>query len=165
MIVGVSALAVLVLGLGPLTGRYRTSPVLGNSMRPMFSKGDLVILLPKPSRDIRTNDVIQYMPTKGERVLVTHRVIRITNQGDNPTVITRGDNNNYEDPYPVTLQDDFAWRVRWHVPLVGWGLHAFQTPTGLIVLASAIGILLLMNAVGFVLDVRRTRRATRITAV
>lgn len=158
-IVGVSALAVLVLGLGPLTGRYRTSPVLGNSMRPMFAKGDLVILLPKPSGAVDVGDVIQYMPTKGERALVTHRVLRITDSGDNPTVITKGDNNNYEDPYPVTLQDDFAWRVRWHVPLVGWGLHAFQTSTGLIVLGSAIGIFMLMNLASFVLEMRRSRRA------
>jgi len=56
-----AALAIfLLLAVLPRTGLYRTETVLSGSMKPDFNSGDLVIVTPEASRDIRVGQVISY---------------------------------------------------------------------------------------------------------
>jgi signal peptidase len=125
------ALAVLVLillGLLPHTGWYRTETVLSGSMRPMFGPGDLVVVTPEPTRDVRVGQVISLHIPVGDHHVQTHRVVAVLRGGANPIVRTKGDANNARDPWASKLQGTTAWRVRLVVPKAGLAIAWLRSP-------------------------------------
>ncbi len=131
--IGTGALALAVaalatLGLGPALGIYRTVTVLSGSMRPTFSPGDVIVVTPERARDLRVGQVISYhIPVDG-RPVVTHRVVRIVEPGDEPIVQTKGDANNAVDPWQAKLHGGTIWRFRMRVPLLGYAILALRNP-------------------------------------
>src|SRR5262249_42862971 len=99
-----SGAVLMVLGIGPRLGAYRTLTVLSGSMRPTFNPGDVIVVRPLPLHALRVGDVITYSVPIADRRVETHRIIRIVHGGANPTVITKGDANNAPDPWEATLQ-------------------------------------------------------------
>lgn len=63
--------------------------VQSDSMKPKFSRGDIIII--KEEKEYNIGDVITYQSEEGE--LITHRII---NKNEN-VIKTKGDNNNTED--------------------------------------------------------------------
>jgi signal peptidase len=119
---GVSPLVLLAGGLFVAavwlnTGLFGISPhlVSGPSMKPNLSPGDLVISRSVDVEDIRAGDIIQFDTPHGD---VVHRVIRVQHSGQGPVFITKGDNNNTEDP-PITASQ-VEGKVILDVPYVGW---------------------------------------------
>jgi signal peptidase len=94
---------------------YSVYIVKSDSMRPVFSSGDLVVIgkagLPFVS-DIAPGRIVSFQ-RNGE--LVTHRVVSI--EGD--TVRTRGDAQEDIDPWPVSRFFDIKGCYIFHIPYVG----------------------------------------------
>ncbi|MEP7020443.1 MAG: signal peptidase I [Pseudonocardiales bacterium] len=120
-------LVVVMLSIGPVTGRYRTLTVLSGSMRPWMKPGDIVIDTPMRASDLREGDIVTYHLPGGNRTLVTHRIVRIVQPGDLPTIQTKGDANNTPDPI-AKLDEPRVWRGRMVVPKVGYALNALRSP-------------------------------------
>lgn len=93
-------LIILVLMLGVRIIYFQA--VLSDSMKPVFEKGD-IILSQTVSIDPKIGDIVTFKP-KDVRNVVTHRVVDI--KGD--TVLTKGDNNPFNDDYKVTKKDIVA---------------------------------------------------------
>lgn len=93
-------LIILVLMLGVRIIYFQA--VLSDSMKPVFEKGD-IILSQTVSIDPKIGDIVTFKP-KDARNVVTHRVVDI--KGD--TVLTKGDNNPFNDDYKVTKKDIVA---------------------------------------------------------
>lgn len=118
----------LLLGVGPHTGRYRTMTVLTGSMNPTYPPGSVIVQTPVPVRDVRVGDVITYrIPVEDHRV-VTHRIVEIVEGGQHPTVITKGDGNPAPDTWTAKLESDMTWRTRAGVPGLGHVLQALRSP-------------------------------------
>ena len=84
--------------------------VIGHSMEPSIHSGQWV-LVNRTVRyeDLRVGDVIEYdavWTTKNEG-RVTHRVVRVNTFG---LLVTKGDNNEREDPYAVS-RSNYIGRV------------------------------------------------------
>ncbi len=82
----------------------------GNSMEPTLRYPDIIEVVPYENSPIRSGDVIYY-PNPAGGAGVIHRVVRVAAKG----IYTRGDNNNWEDPYTiqptdVTGQVTTAWQ-------------------------------------------------------
>ncbi|MBD0338403.1 MAG: signal peptidase I [Thermoleophilia bacterium] len=112
----------------PQLGLYRTVTVLSNSMEPTFGAGDMLVLTPKALRDLRRGDVIAYAVPVGDNHVVTHRVTRVVESGDNPVVVTKGDANAQADPWQARLDGDVAWAHRLTVPYAGHALLFLRSP-------------------------------------
>src|SRR5512133_4205191 len=124
-----AALAVFaLLALIPHTGLYRPETVLSGSMKPRFGPGDLVVVTPEPTRDIRVGQVISLHIPVGDHHVQTHRVVAVLRGGDNPIVRTKGDANNARDPWVSKLQGTTAWRVRLVVPKAGLAIAWLRSP-------------------------------------
>lgn len=123
-----AVLVLILLGLLPHTGWYRTETVLSGSMRPMFGPGDLVVVTPERTRDVRAGQVISLHIPVGDRHVQTHRVVAVLRGGDNPIVRTKGDANNARDPWVSKLQGTTAWRVRLVVPKAGLAIAWLRSP-------------------------------------
>lgn len=121
-------LALVFLGLLPNLGWYRTETVLSGSMKPYFSPGDIVVVTPEPTRDVRVGQVISYHIPVGDHHVQSHRVIKVVRGGDNPLVRTKGDANAAPDPWTARLNGGTAWQVRAVVPKAGWAIVWLRTP-------------------------------------
>ncbi len=82
---------------------YRPAFALTGSMEPEIMTHSLIMTKKvTDTSQIRVDDVVSFFVTQnGERVNVTHRIRRI----EDGFIITKGDNNEDEDLYPVPLED------------------------------------------------------------
>ena len=93
-------------GVPTLLGNMPMS-VQSDSMSPTFEKGDLVMV--KKVDDyykLKEGDVISfYTVISGQRVINTHRIVKINEEEGKRSFITRGDNNSIDDEVPVESSD------------------------------------------------------------
>jgi signal peptidase len=146
----VSLLAFISLGLGPRTGRYRTLTVLSGSMRPAFAPADLLVITPKPLRDLRIGDVITYSIPIGDHHLETHRVVAVRWRRGEPIVRTQGDANPRPDPWSAQLHGATVWHTSFVVPYVGRPILWLRQPLvhrSLLFLAPALFALLGLSSI------------------
>ncbi|HMO58191.1 MAG TPA: signal peptidase I [Roseiflexaceae bacterium] len=88
--------------------------VNGNSMEPLYYRGDLVIV--EAASDFRVGEIVTYQhPDIG---MVIHRIIGRTPDG---RWIFQGDNNNFIDPYEPST-DELLGRSVLHIPRAGAAL-------------------------------------------
>lgn len=121
-------LALVLLGLLPNLGWYRTETVLSGSMKPYFSPGDIVVVMREATRDVRVGQVISYHIPVGDHHVQSHRVIKVVRGGSHPLVRTKGDANAAPDPWTARLNGSTAWQVRAVVPKAGWAIVWLRTP-------------------------------------
>ncbi|MDP9020795.1 MAG: signal peptidase I [Actinomycetota bacterium] len=123
-----SVLTLVVVGLGPHTGRYQTATVLSGSMRPTISEGSVVFVTPMPATEVREGHVIMYRIPEEDRRVVAHRVVEIVEGGSQPVVRTQGDANPEPDAWTARLEGETLWQVRAAVPLLGHAVQALRQP-------------------------------------
>jgi len=86
---------------------YSVFRVLTGSMEPEIPVDSLIIVKRADPETVAVGDVISFYsndPTLGGAVN-THRVTRIERENDELTFITKGDANNIEDRFPVSVRD------------------------------------------------------------
>ena len=105
-------IAVLVLAW-PLAwgGKFSWTVVSGKSMEPTLYQYDLVTTF--RTDDYQVGDIIVYKANFDEKSgLVVHRIVKINPDG---TYVTKGDNNNFIDPW-VAQPDNIRGEVIWVFP-------------------------------------------------
>jgi signal peptidase len=142
-----AALLFVAIALLPKLGLYRPVTVLSGSMRPTFSPGDMVAVVPEPVSSVRVGQVISYRVPTGVHQVETHRVVRILSGGKHPVVQTQGDANNWPDPWTARLEGATAWRMIAVIPhlgyLVNW-LRDGSLQTAALLVAPALLALLML---------------------
>jgi signal peptidase I len=128
LVLGVAMAVFALLALIPHTGLYHPETVLSGSMRPDFAPGDLVIVTPEPTRDVRVGQVISLHIPVGDHHVQTHRVVQVLRRGEHPVIRTKGDANNARDPFTARLDGSTAWQVRLVVPKFGWLIVWLRSP-------------------------------------
>ena len=114
--------ASLAVALGPLTGRYRTLTVVSGSMEPALPTGSVLLYTSVASNAVRAGDIITFHPP-GSTELVTHRATAVATDAAGTThVTTKGDANNGDDPWDLTLTSTNVWKVRGHIEAIGYPL-------------------------------------------
>ena len=96
-----------------------TRRVDGTSMLPTLEEGDLVVVQSVPFSDLSVGDIIVYdPPCSATGASVIHRVVGLSGDG----VVTKGDNNGYADPGPISngpvTQDCYVGKVAYVVPYI-----------------------------------------------
>lgn len=115
--------------------------VLSGSMEPSISTGDVVIVDSVNPNSIEEGDVITYRRS-GAETPTTHRVVEITDQGDERAFVTRGDANDQPDASPVPASQVIG-TVIFTIPYMGYVIEFANTPVGLVALV-AVPLLLLV---------------------
>jgi signal peptidase len=123
-----ACLVLVTLGVLPHSGRYRTLTVLSGSMQPTFSPNDILVVAPEPLAKIRVGQVITYRIPVGDHRVESHRVVKVTRQGAQTVVETRGDANEARDPWQAALDGPVVWRVRYVIPKLGWLILLLRNP-------------------------------------
>jgi len=77
---------------------YKTFLYIGESMKPLFKTGDLVLL--KDCNKPKVGDVIVFLKQDSKEKII-HRVIKISKN----SIITKGDNNSLKDKETINIKD------------------------------------------------------------
>lgn len=100
--------------------KYKPVAIMSNSMKPIFSRGDIVViekLNDKSIKNLKLYDIIEY---RLDGILVVHRIINIENHNDGTlSFITKGDNNNAADLEKVN-ENQIIGKVRLSIPKIGY---------------------------------------------
>jgi signal peptidase len=135
------ALGVVAVGIGILVfvANLHFQTVTSGSMRPAVSPGDLAVTQAVPASSLKVGDVIVFFPPTSSTEPVMHRIVSL----GNGVITTRGDANNVDDPWQVTLSGTTAYRMVAVVPFIGW-LTELQRPA-LIVAGLLVGLMILLE--------------------
>ena len=107
---------------------YRPVLVLTGSMEPyMMTNGVALTKEVDSLDDISVGDVVTYhvMNDEGRKLLITHRIIAI----DDTLIYTKGDNNNVDDGFPLTI-DNIEAKVVGVFNGTAWVAAKWQTTAG-----------------------------------
>ncbi|NQX25977.1 signal peptidase I [Microbacteriaceae bacterium VKM Ac-2854] len=151
VLVGVAVLAAVAVFALSALGLVRFVPVLSNSMAPQMPTGSLAVTVPVPQGEIAAGDVIVFTDPDDAGKRVIHRVADLFPAdeaaqlvGWQPGMIalhTKGDNNEYADPWILTIADAQVWRRSAVVPYLGWPTIAFGDPRSRVALFGVGGAL------------------------
>lgn len=129
------AAMVIIAALLMMFVHIRPAVIVSGSMEPVIHTGSMVFI-DSDYADVSENDIIAF-ETGG--VLVTHRVVGITDEG----YVTKGDANESEDP-GLLPESALRGRVIMWVPWIGYAVKILGTPAGLTAAAAfAFGLMLL----------------------
>ena len=100
--------------------------ITGGSMEGSISRGSIVFDEPVPVEELEVGDVITYVPPAGENGggFVTHRIVSITERDGESALRTKGDANEYVDPWTFSLPESTQARVEMSIPLLGYPIAA-----------------------------------------
>jgi signal peptidase len=138
LIVAVGVVAVAV-GILVFVANLHFQTVTSGSMRPTISPGDVAVTEAVPVSSLKVGDVIVFVPPASSTEPVMHRIVSLVNG----VITTRGDANNVDDPWQVTLSGTTAYRMVAVVPFLGW-LTQLQRPA-LIVAGLLVGLAILLE--------------------
>lgn len=104
--------------------------IASGSMGSAISKGDIAVVV--PTRKVQTRDIIMFR--QGEKSVV-HRIIEIKKVGEQTFVQTKGDANEFQDPYPLSEKEILgkvvliipsrSLIVSQNIPVIFWFLGNF----------------------------------------
>ena len=143
--IGVAMLLIVI----PVLFGYERYVITGGSMEPTIHKGSVAFDKVVPVADLAVGDVITFVPPESSSP-VTHRIIGVsTDDRGRPVFETRGDANEYADPWQVSLPGPSQARYSFQIPYLGYLLAALTLrPVRLLVLAVpafVIGLSLLLS--------------------
>ena len=88
-----------------------------NSMKPVISKGDAVVLEKVNEKTkLKKGDIIAY---NNGKLIIVHRIHKITGNEQRKTYIMKGDANNGTDPRPVS-RNQIQGVVKLRIPYIAW---------------------------------------------
>lgn len=135
--------------------------VLSNSMEPLFSAGDLIIIKKLNSDEINSGDIITFYsidPLTYNEV-ITHKVIRETTYNDEIAYVTKGLNNDEEDIYPAT-EEKIIGQYQFKINKFGFFIDYLKTDAGYIIFILIPFIsLILLEVFGVVKKIKKEKES------
>lgn len=117
----------------PIIMGFRPVVVLTGSMKPTFPVGSIVYYHKCNFEDLQVGDAITF---KAEDSLVTHRITTVN--GLSRTVVTKGDNNDTEDPVPVEENEIVGKTTKFAIPYAGYFVTYGKEPIAIAGMAAVL---------------------------
>ena len=130
--------------------------VLTGSMEPGIHPGDVVVtsgINESNISELKVGDVITFLPYPDDPTLVTHRIVAVSAGANGTAYVTKGDNNNSNDPWGAMTATQIRGKVVYVVPYVGFARQWAGDNAGWVV--TAVGVLLIGYGLVLVLSSRR----------
>jgi signal peptidase len=140
-IVVAGALLALLLA-GPIVLGDHPHTDLSGSMEPVISPGDVVMDEQIAPWEAKVGDIVTFRDPRQESKLLTHRVVKIRDEGSSLRFVTQGDANNTQEHWRVPATGQIG-RAMYTVPWVGHVAVFARTKLGWMLM---IGIPLLLIA-------------------
>lgn len=104
------------------------------SMEPTIMTGDLIITKKCDPYELKENDVISFFAIEqDQRIVKTHRIVKVNKTGNMLSFVTKGDNNELEDNLEVADGDVISVYDGIRIPQVGNVLDFLKSQVGFFV--------------------------------
>ena len=120
---------------------YKPFIVLSGSMEPTIMTGDIAIIKSCEIDELKVGDIVAF---KSGTSVITHRIVEIKEKDGQKEFITKGDNNNTEDRYPVEASKIEGIYIN-RIAKLGNVAMFLQTTTGAIIFISIPFILFILT--------------------
>ena len=164
------AIAGVCLALLSVAARGRNATLLGykpyivssDSMEGVFSAGDVIVSRRTDPAALEVGDIVTFLSMDPDLwgQVVTHRIVSRTEYAGEPALVTRGEANDLNDPYPV-LYGNVLGRYCFSIPGLGHLLAFVRTPAGYVVVIMLPFLLLIALQVAGIVDILRQMRRSR----
>jgi signal peptidase len=141
VIAAILLVGVQLFGIKPYT-------VLSGSMEPTYHVGSIIYVKKVDPITLKVGDPVTFIING--RTIVTHRIIEVIPDGEDPTVVrfrTQGDNNDTPDGDPVHSKNVIGKPI-FTVPLLGYVANYIQNPPGKYVAIITCSVLILLVMFG-----------------
>lgn len=118
--------------------------ILSGSMEPGIPTGS-VVYIDTHDKDVHEGDIIAFQSGSGKGAMVTHRAVKINEDG---TITTKGDNNEVEDLAPLS-PEYVVGKYTFHIPKLGAIMNELDSKKKIVIAA----FLILANIAMFGLEV------------
>lgn len=140
---------ILVAGLTAISnlkipGNYRILVVQSGSMEPKIKKMGVVVI--KPEKEYRENDVITVSEPANPKVSLTHRVVDVEEKDGETFYVTKGDANEDADT-EKRPKENVLGKVILFVPYVGYPISFAKTQAGFILLIIAPAVIIVYSEI------------------
>jgi signal peptidase len=156
-VVGLMAVAIATILIGPRIAGWDVVTVLSGSMAPTYPVDSVLAIEAIDPTKIEEGDVIAFKP-EADQTMVSHRVVAVheTPSGD-LSFTTKGDANEDPDRDPV-LAKDVHGRVVFGVPVMGRLIRMAHTPLGFFLMLVVPAMFVILHEAR---SIRRTLREER----
>ena len=117
----------------PIVTGYRPVVVLSGSMTPTYPVGSVVYYHACDLEELEVGDAITF---RAGDSLVTHRITTVNK--DSGTVVTKGDNNETEDPNPVKENEIVGKATGFAIPYAGYFVMYGKKPVAIVIMAAIL---------------------------
>ncbi|HHW48943.1 MAG TPA: signal peptidase I [Clostridiaceae bacterium] len=126
----------------PSVAGFSVMTVLSGSMSPYLEAGDMIVIKETDPLLLKEGDVITYRQSSG--LIVTHRVIELSNGENGLMFRTKGDANNVEDAGFVS-ENQLIGKVAFKIPYGGHVARFVRTPFGFVIFILIPVIILILG--------------------
>ena len=96
--------------------KYKMIAIGSDSMVPAYGRGDAVIYVKADAEDVKKDDIVVFVK---EGIIVTHRAVGVTKNGNEILIRTKGDANNAPDNFTLKGSDVLGI-VEYRVKYIGY---------------------------------------------
>jgi signal peptidase len=104
--------------------------VSSGSMIPTLNVGDYIVVKAEPFDSLSEGDIIVFYSPWNRDEIIVHRIYAINYEQE--IIRTKGDNNNYVDPWSVTKEDYIGKYTGFKIPYLGYLAFLFPPPVNYI---------------------------------
>jgi signal peptidase I len=122
--------------------------VLSGSMEPGIKTGAIIAVQsvkPEQQGTFKAGDIITYKSTDDLNNLITHRIVKVHRSGNDVEYITKGDNNDEQDPNPIPSANVVAQYAGFTIPLLGYFLTWVKSTVGIVAMMIIPGFILIIS--------------------
>lgn len=120
ILLGSVVLLIVVGVVGMALGVWRFTVIDTGSMRPTLNPGDIAVLTPERSADLKRGEIVAFHPPGEPRLTVIHRVFSIHRTRNVVIIQTKGDANNATDQWRARIVGNTVWHESLKTPKLGY---------------------------------------------
>lgn len=121
--------SIILISYLPIPGNYSILTVQSGSMEPSISMGSIVII--KPTKEYKINEIITIKDPADKTISVTHRIVDIINTDNTISFVTKGDANESIDSETRKFENILG-KVIIHMPYLGYIISFIKSGPGLL---------------------------------
>jgi signal peptidase len=132
--------------------------VSSGSMIPTLNVGDYIVVKYEPFDELKVGDIIVFHSPINPNDIIVHRIFDIKLVNGEKTLITKGDNNLYPDPWVVKQEHYIGKYTGFKIPYLGYLALLFPFPVNYLFIIIVIVII-------FLIELSYEEKEDKITAI
>lgn len=121
---------------------YKAYLISTDSMEPEIKQGDAIVIKKVSEEQLKINDIVTF---KINEEIITHRIVKINDNGIEKTYVTKGDSNNVEDPDILSFEDIEGKQII-KIPYLGKIMGSLKNGI-IIILVILISLIMYLNRI------------------